>query len=105
MVGHGDQVVLGRRGDVLVDQVVGHVQVTQREIDQRIDLVTVVATVREAFQVNHEDLGQIPQIEFLGRLFVGFAFGTVPVVLLAQLLNFGVEVETLGQADDVLLFD
>jgi len=86
------------------------IQTVDRKIDEGVDLVTphsishrhtaisVVAPlndvidlnepcVREPFQMNHEQLGQLPQVELLGRLHKIFAPTAIPRVLLAE--NFG----------------
>mmetsp|Transcript_15629 Transcript_15629/g.26971 ORF Transcript_15629/g.26971 Transcript_15629/m.26971 type:complete len:271 (-) Transcript_15629:96-908(-) len=81
MVRYGEEVV-----DAIVrlagrfDQVRGHVQSLNRELNKSVDLVTRVRRVREALQVHDEDLGQAPEGELLAGLLVRFALRAVPLV-------------------------
>src|SRR5882757_9194362 len=51
------------------------------EVNERLNLVTERARVREAFQVHDEDVGHTPQVKFLCRLLVLLALRAVPEVI------------------------
>jgi hypothetical protein len=103
MIRHGDQVVLALCLAILIDHVVRDVEVGERKLDQRVQLVPVQTRVRESLQVNDKHGRQAPQVELLRRGLVLLALGAEPVVLLVQLLGLGVQAEAVGQADHVLL--
>lgn len=96
MVGYGVQevavgrlrVVVGGIGErrVLV-QVLVHVQVLQRIVNESAQLVTPDAVVLEALQVNNENLRQFPDVNLFRRFSQLIAFGTLPFRLTAHFLR------------------
>ena len=65
VVGHGNEIVFGLDADALVHHVGGHVERLERKVDERVDLVAVEATVREALEVHDEHGRHAPQVELL----------------------------------------
>ena len=65
---------------VAVDDVGGHVEPLQREVDEGVQLVPPVAVVAEAFQADDQQRGEGPQVELLGRLLVLLALRAVPAI-------------------------
>ena len=53
--------------------------VPDREVHHGVQLVSPAAVVGEAFQVDHQDARQRPQVKLLGGLLVFLTGGTVPV--------------------------
>ena len=83
----------------MAELVVSEIQALERIIDQGLELLAQVAVlVREALQVNDQNVGQLPEIELLGSLNVLAAEVAVPEVVLAELLLGVEQLEAARQA-------
>jgi hypothetical protein len=55
------------------------------EIDKCVNLVPQRAAIAESLQVDDEDVGGLPEVEFLGSLLMFLASRTIPKIVLAKL--------------------
>mmetsp|Transcript_16127 Transcript_16127/g.37391 ORF Transcript_16127/g.37391 Transcript_16127/m.37391 type:complete len:244 (+) Transcript_16127:138-869(+) len=69
----------------------------QRKVHLGLQFVPRVAVVREALEVQHQNVRHAPQLHRLGRLDMVFALAAVPHVLWAELLRGRKQVEACAQ--------
>lgn len=77
---------------ICLTNVLGHVQVVNREVNQCLQLAPLVSNLSEAFKLNNEDRRKLVDLEALGMGFVRLAVDAVHVVfeqLAAVELNQG----------------
>lgn len=78
VVANSVQAIMAARLLALVRDVGRQVQIDGGEVDERLQLVPCELGVGEPFEVDHQNLGQPPQIQFLHRLLMLLAARAIP---------------------------
>jgi hypothetical protein len=62
---HADQIVNWLFLLVLLAEIIRKVQIRDREVDEGVDLANSCSRVLEALEVDDEDVGEFPEVDFL----------------------------------------
>ena len=88
MVDHPVEAVRSRVGGIGRHHVFPHIEVTEREVDGRLDFIPPSTVEAESFEQHDENGREFPHLDCFVSLAVTFALGTFPAVVPADLLGF-----------------